>query len=84
VGFQSARRHQNCHRLNKDLQGVMKHSSTKHYWRAVYGLLTMLLMSGVTLQAYASGTSLPSIQSALPPSHVVIEPTIEPTIEPDI
>lgn len=62
----------------------MKHSSTKHYWRAVYGLLTMLLMSGVTLQAYASGTSLPSIQSALPPSHVVIEPTIEPTIEPDL
>jgi hypothetical protein len=60
----------------------MKHSSTKHDWRAVCGLLTMLLMSGVPLQAYASGTSLPRVQSALPPSPVVIEPTIEPTIEP--
>jgi hypothetical protein len=59
----------------------MKHSSTKHYWRAVCGLLTMLLTASVTLQAYASGTSLPRIQSALPPSPVVNEPAVEAALE---
>jgi hypothetical protein len=35
----------------------------------------------VTLQAYASGTSLPRVQSVLPPSPAVIEPTIEPALD---